>query len=488
MPWGNPRNFVKDISLNSNIIYPTDTLEQNFKYIHRTFREFFAALELSRWSKEKRKEFVASVFFKQGWSEVLVLLGGLVNDVNEYVGLLLNGPPDLALRSLKEIESLDASLAKKVLQLRSIRQQDRKKVFTQFVKKLKSKDTIVDVLWAYLKSSNKDIPRVDMYFIQEILTWCNIRIPDNLSLELFRYLPEVPNDLLKHCNCMGENFSFWCDVPKGNCLIGSPADDPDTKPWVSEITEIYISGFQISRILVTNLIYELFDPKHRKLRDFQKYLPLEELDYHPVIRVSWYEAEMFCRWLSQKNQGVRLPTEFEWEKAASWTGSEKLRFPWGNDWVPDYLNTWEKGPNHTTKVGIYPNGASPCGALDMAGNVWEWCFDWYNDNLEDYFNNIKKFKKDPIGPHYGKRKIDRGGGWYHDVGKPCTFLRAVDDPGDIFSHCGFRIVKSEVEHKICYDIVYELNNKSDKLNVNRIEKSVSSEFKQIIDKLLQIIS
>jgi len=486
-PWDNPRIFIEDISLNSNIIYPTDTLAQNYKYIHRTFREFFAALELSRWEKEERKKFVESIFFDRSWLEILVLLGGLVDDVNDYINLLLKGPPDLALRTLKEVEKLDKTQATKVLQLKPTRIKDRKEVFTSFVKKLKKKDSIIDVLWAYLESCKEDIPRVDLYFIQQILIWCNVRNADNLLADIFKYLPVVPEDLFLYCNCMEEYLPYWCDVEEGNCLIGSSLDDSDTRAWVPETIEVFITMFKIGRVPITNEVYELFDPKHYGLRDFQNNVDPSELNHHPVIRVSWYEAEIFCQWVSQKYSDVRLPTEYEWEKAASWDGETNLRFPWGNKWMPDYLNSWERGPNRTTQVGLYPEGASPFDVLDMAGNVWEWCLDWYNDDAEDNYENLKENIVNPIGPVYGKRRIDRGGGWYHDVGKPCTFLRAADHPGDTFSHCGFRIVESKIKQDSNYELIYELN----KINQNEeknMEKTVSIDFKRVINRFLKIIS
>lgn len=457
-PWQGPSHFIEDVSTTSNILYPVDSLAQRYRYLHRTFREFFAALELSYWDPEKRRSFVEAVIEKQSWAEVLVLLGGLVSDVDDYLNFLLNGPPDLALRTLKEVDSLDPKMAAQVLQLRPMRLQARKRVFIELTRKLPLKEHLVDVLRAYLESTKEAIPRADVYFIQELLRESNIRIADDLLSELFNYLPPVPDDLFTTANIMGEDLPYWCAVPGGSCTIGAEANDPEKPDWVASSTEVFISDFEIGRVPITNMIYEVFDPAHREIRDFQGLIASDELDHHPVVSISWYEAEVFCHWAAQAFPGLRLPTEFEWEKAASWTGKEKLRFPWGNDFDPTYLNSWEKGPNHTTRVGTYPQGASPCGALDMAGNVWEWCLDWFTDDMNTYNNTSLQNGFDPIGSENGTRRIDRGGGWYHDVGRPYTFLRAADDPADIFSHCGFRVVRSQIMHTRGQDLSQESSN------------------------------
>jgi toxoflavin biosynthesis protein ToxD len=91
-----------------------------------------------------------------------------------------------------------------------------------------------------------------------------------------------------------------------------------------------------------------------------------------VTHISWKAALEYVAWLTQvTGEPWRLPTEEEWEKAAR--GADARIFPWGNNWDPTRANTEEGGPGDTTPVGSYPNGASPYGALDMAGNVNEWC-------------------------------------------------------------------------------------------------------------------
>lgn len=117
---------------------------------------------------------------------------------------------------------------------------------------------------------------------------------------------------------------------------------------------------------------------------------------HPVVMVSWYGADAYCRWA-----GGRLPTEAEWEYAAR--GPEGYRYPWGNDPPTAKLARFELGS--VAPVKNYPDGASWCGAFDMAGNVWEWTADWFGSYPAEPQLN-------PTGPVSGTVRVQRGGGWH----------------------------------------------------------------------------
>jgi formylglycine-generating enzyme required for sulfatase activity len=170
-------------------------------------------------------------------------------------------------------------------------------------------------------------------------------------------------------------------IPAGNSMIGGDDGDGNEKPP----HELYLNGFYIARFPVTNAQYQEYVaamlhpvPDHWKAGRLWRVgtYPRGRGD-HPVVFVSWRDALGYCRWLSaETGQEIRLPTEAEWEKAARGTGG--LRYPWGNEFDQSKCNTQEAIILDTTPVGKYsPQGDSPYGIGDMAGNVSEWTSSLY---------------------------------------------------------------------------------------------------------------
>ena len=202
--------------------------------------------------------------------------------------------------------------------------------------------------------------------------------------------------------------------------------------------KVYLDEYEIDRYDVTNGEYYLFVAKtgRRPPKHWIDKKVLIEKKNHPVVFVSWYDAEAYCEW-----KGKRLPTEAEWEKAGR--GTDGRIFPWGNEFVKEKANVYILGIGDTTPVGRFEEGKSPYGVYDMAGNVFQWTLDW----LKPYPNN-------PIdNPNFGEtHKVLRGGSFYDCSYYRCgpsfqTFNRIALSPKSVSISIGFRCSKSHSNQK-----------------------------------------
>jgi serine/threonine-protein kinase len=262
-------------------------------------------------------------------------------------------------------------------------------------------------------------------------------------------------------------------VPTGEFIRGSKKGRSDEEP----VMGILLDSFWISRCPVTNAEYRKFvevggygdfrrwaaegwkwvhDRNIREPQDWRN--PRWNWANYPVLGVSWYEADAFARWW-----GGRLPTEAEWEKAAR--GTDGREYPWGNEWYAGKANSSEIGfeqkavalfrralvsmvstklerseaaAGSPTPVGKYRSGASPYGVLDMAGNVWEWCADWYGD---DYY--LQSPKENPQCPSSGFCRVRRGGCFANGRALMRCAARSGDAP-ESTRHSGFRVALSAI--------------------------------------------
>ena len=228
----------------------------------------------------------------------------------------------------------------------------------------------------------------------------------------------------------------WCAVPGGEVAIEGKR--PSKKR---------VDGFRIARYPITVAQYRVFlgaadgwrDPDwwgDDLLRDPDG----ESYDFgrfgnHPAVYVSWFDAMAFCRWLSRRlGVVVRLPDEWEWQQAAT-GGNDRNLFPWGADSDRGReryrANTFKSGLYAVTAVGMYPAGASPQGVLDMAGTVWEWClnkFDQPEVTLSRHDDN--------------DYRVLRGGSWNANRGHARSAFRDRDFPFARSRYLGFRVVCS----------------------------------------------
>jgi formylglycine-generating enzyme required for sulfatase activity len=180
--------------------------------------------------------------------------------------------------------------------------------------------------------------------------------------------------------------------------------------------DVHLDGCWMGKYEVTLGQYKAFisDQGYAALPPYvSKYSPGDD---HPVIGVSWEDANAYCKWLSKKKGlNFKLPTEAQWEKASR--GADGRKYPWGNDEPDETLANFMRKVGKTSPVGSFPQCASPYGLLDMAGNVWEWCRDIYGDY---YYNNSPK--ENPTGPKSGSLRVLRGGSWSGDA----SYLRCAN--------------------------------------------------------------
>lgn len=220
-------------------------------------------------------------------------------------------------------------------------------------------------------------------------------------------------------------------VPAGEFTMGSNSDHADEKP----VHTVYLDAFWIDQTEVTNAMFRQFvaATTYRTEANWQHpsggpHSNLDGFENHPVVEVSWNDAKAYCEWA-----GRRLPTEAEWEKAAR--GTDGRIYPWGNQ-PPDHAGlTYNWEVMTTTQVGSHPTGASPYGALNMLGNVWEWVADWYG---ETYYASSPD--RNPTGPTSGYYHVLRGG-CYDFASDVRASKRGNDYPYELYCYVGFRCAR-----------------------------------------------
>ena len=233
--------------------------------------------------------------------------------------------------------------------------------------------------------------------------------------------------------CDGVPDIVWIDIPGGQIELDS---------YYSHSHSFEVKPFRIAKYLVTYAQFEAFltakdgyknEEWWKGIRRSEKAATAAWQEANvPRETVSWFEAVAFCRWLSHRTKStIRLPTEWEWQQAAT-GGDPRREYPWSGEWDAARCNNSASSLGRTTAVGMYPQGATTQGVMDMAGNLWEWCLNKYDNPMVP--ESLR------IDDSYATRVL-RGGSWSLERVDLRVSFRFYYFAADRFLSIGFRLAQ-----------------------------------------------
>ncbi len=422
------QQFLVEEELDSGIVVGRG---DDLRFWHLTFQEYLAARALGAQAADVRQHplFRHEQLHRPEWRETVLLLAGVlyhqgIDRVDAMISAVLDGLDQQP--TLTDQARVVGLLGAAVADLAPVNYQPADPRYRQ----------TLDAVMAIFRPDS-DVPIDQAIAAADVLGQAG----DPRFADRRRHENQIPI-------AAGE---FWMGSQTNDAA--APNHDPGAYGDEAPVHRVHLSAYRIGRYPVTVGEYREF--MEHDGYDTQEYWSAggfgqfekkepdkweEQLRYptRPVVYVSWYEAQAYCRWAGKD---YRLPTEAEWERAAR--GGDGRKFPWGSDdpdptrmnyatgKAEDYSN-WKPNVGHPTPVGIYPRGASKEGVDDMAGNVWEWCADWFGDYIQEQTT-------DPSGPPEGKSRVVRGGAWHiHSGGCRCASRYHFDPEGrDVL--IGFRV-------------------------------------------------
>jgi len=388
-PWENSRDFLLDIASYTGIIGPYDGEEADWRFWHRTFREALAAEALyadyqNRVAQPRKldvdvdaaeAEALAGVVSRAGalgadpsrWAEPFALLAGKMRSPDPMIKALVQINRALGLRAMASTQGLTDQTLQDVLFLTSDPRQ-RSQVYIRIADLIADPErclALLDDLRRRTRNGN------DLFFIDLALSAAAHRWPEadlqvmRLRARLFDHLPHPPAALFREVSTSHGVVSWWCRIPAGTCLRDGAVPGDAAEPEFLAITHPYF----LTATTVTARQYAAFDPAHPLVQweDDQAEGP----DDHPVVSLTWFEAAIFCRWLSTfpEMKGARLPTETEWEFACRGAGLPHASGPEPTE------QAWFRENSGLRAQPVARRAPGQLGLYDMFGNVRQWCAD-----------------------------------------------------------------------------------------------------------------
>ena len=413
------QKFLSQEETDSGIVVKRGT---EIRFWHLTFQEYLAARALAGLGDQEQHQAVVHNLYRAEWKEVVLLLAGV---------LLSQG-------ARKRVDNLISAVLDHLGQAPSLPEQAR----------------CAGILGAVVRDLTPfryepAAPRYRKVLDAALAVFTQDRskqIPIKVAIEAAEALGQAGDPRFEEDH-LEKN---WAEIPAGEFLMGAQDTDSDKPNFDPELESDFLEGpvhrvwldaYRIGRYPVTVDEYRRFieaggyqEEDHWRDGGFGQWAEPEDWEEQarhpnrPVVDVNWFEAAAYARW-----RGAELPTEAQWERAAR--GVEGRKYPWGDELKPGpkLLNYEESNTGGPTPVGVHPRGSTPERIADLAGNVWEWCRDWYGPYAEGYAKN-------PNGPEEGGRRVLRGGAWDLNAGYCRASLRVRDRPSDRGNLIGFRLV------------------------------------------------
>ena len=241
-------------------------------------------------------------------------------------------------------------------------------------------------------------------------------------------------------------------VEGGKFLMGSPDENKIAENDEQKQHEVTVASFEINRLEVSVWEWKQYCKKTKKKMPAQQVWGIN--DNYPITNITWNEAITYCNWLSKQDgyipvytivgpnvvcnfaaNGYRLPTEAEWEYAAKGGKKSKNNVFAGSNISNEIA--WQQNNSEKRPHAVGTKLANELGIYDMSGNVWEWCYDWYN---KDYYKN--EDGNNPTGPIRGEKKSVRGGSWDSKESYLRTSNRISTTPDKTHEFYGFRLART----------------------------------------------